>query len=582
MKVIFTTTTKSKLATLPVTNGQIIALSDAVGYYYDMAGIRYPASSTQVLDSLPATGIVDMLYIVNNAVYTWDGIEFVKLISSIEIDDSTASTVSTYSSSKIEDLVSESLADVIDDTTASTSTAYSSQKTEELIEAVIDDSSASTATAYSSQKTDEQIAAIIDDSTSSTATAYSGAKVDTLIQGVTSFEVEIVQALPTEDIDTHTIYFLEKSTPGQQNYYEEYMYIENTWELIGTTEVTISIATTATAGIVKPDGTTISVAADGTITAIGGGGSSGHTIMNDAGSTLSAEDNLQFKGAYVEDDSANDKTIVNVVRDMNYADVASLTAAQKKGIIITEKDRLPSGTVINATNTGYNNIASGLTATNVQDAIDELADGGGTGGGHVIENQTGTAMTQRANMQFLDASLTDDSTNDVTQIEVVKQVASAAAIASLPDGIYQTPEEDEYLEPVAADVTYNNTTSGLTATDVQAAIDELKSLIPAGRQYITTGLVTDANAIINDGGYCIENGFVYVDITVTARANYTIVGSALVAGFPTSTASGAGAITPVFNQLRIGVSSSLQVRLEAGATISNGQTLHFIGSYQMQ
>jgi hypothetical protein len=504
VKVIFTTTTKSKLATLPITNGQIIALSDAVGYYYDMGGVRYPASSTQVLDALPGNGIVDMLYIVNNSVYTWDGTNYVKLISSVEIDDANASTATAYSSAKTEELVSG----IISDSSASTATAYSSSKTEEQIAALLDDSSASTATAYSSTKTEEvaeaTALALLDDANASTATTYSSTKINTLIEGVTSFEIEIVQVLPTEDIDTHKIYFLEKSTPGQANVYEEYMYIENTWELIGTTEVTISLATTATAGIVKPDGTTISVAADGTITAIGGGGYSGHTIMDDGGSTVSAEENLQFKGAYVEDDSQNDKTVVNVVREMQYSQVASLTDAQKKGIIITEKDVRPTGIVITASSTGYSNTTSGLASTTVQGAIDELADGAGGGGGHVIENQSGSTMTQRANLQFLDATPVDDSTNDATQVEVVK-VITKSQLDSAPDGIYRiSDEDDEYVGPtvVSGTIAAGSTAITLSNANISTAsfIDVYfwnKILAPT-EMTATTGSVTLAIPVQED------------------------------------------------------------------------------------
>ena len=65
----------------------------------------------------------------------------------------------------------------------------------------------------------------------------------------------------------------------------------------------------------------------------GGGGSGGHTILNDLGSALAQEDNLQFKGTYVHDDSTNEKTVVEVVRSMTRAEFDLLSAAEKKGII---------------------------------------------------------------------------------------------------------------------------------------------------------------------------------------------------------------------------------------------------------
>lgn len=50
----------------------------------------------------------------------------------------------------------------------------------------------------------------------------------------------IVNSLPTENIKTNVIYFLPLSSVGENNIYEEYMYINEKWELIGTTQVDLS------------------------------------------------------------------------------------------------------------------------------------------------------------------------------------------------------------------------------------------------------------------------------------------------------------------------------------------------------
>lgn len=44
---------------------------------------------------------------------------------------------------------------------------------------------------------------------------------------------EIVASLPTTDIDTATIYMILNGTSATENVYDEYMYINNAWELIG-------------------------------------------------------------------------------------------------------------------------------------------------------------------------------------------------------------------------------------------------------------------------------------------------------------------------------------------------------------
>lgn len=65
----------------------------------------------------------------------------------------------------------------------------------------------------------------------------------------------------------------------------------------------------------------------------GGSGSGGHVIVDEDGTSLTQRANLQFNGAYLEDNSADDTTEVNVVREMTRAQFDQLTAAEKTGLI---------------------------------------------------------------------------------------------------------------------------------------------------------------------------------------------------------------------------------------------------------
>lgn len=67
----------------------------------------------------------------------------------------------------------------------------------------------------------------------------------------------------------------------------------------------------------------------------GGGGSGGHTIENTSGADLPQEDNLQFVGVYTRDDSVNNRTEVNIVRQMTKAAMEALSSAEKEGFIDT-------------------------------------------------------------------------------------------------------------------------------------------------------------------------------------------------------------------------------------------------------
>ena len=71
-------------------------------------------------------------------------------------------------------------------------------------------------------------------------------------------------------------------------------------------------------------------------------GGGGHTILDDNGTSLAQESNLQFRGAYSHDDSTNGKTVVEVTRSMTKAEFDQLTEAEKTGIInVTDEEELP-------------------------------------------------------------------------------------------------------------------------------------------------------------------------------------------------------------------------------------------------
>ena len=75
-----------------------------------------------------------------------------------------------------------------------------------------------------------------------TSTDYANALVsktyvDSLVS--TSLKRLVVQTLP-QNPNTYTIYMILRSAPTTNNIYDEYMYINNAWELIGSTEVDLS------------------------------------------------------------------------------------------------------------------------------------------------------------------------------------------------------------------------------------------------------------------------------------------------------------------------------------------------------
>lgn len=67
----------------------------------------------------------------------------------------------------------------------------------------------------------------------------------TVYNGInTNFQV--VNTLPTENISTSTIYLVPSTTPGEENIYDEYIYVNGNWEHIGSTTVDLSDYVTKT------------------------------------------------------------------------------------------------------------------------------------------------------------------------------------------------------------------------------------------------------------------------------------------------------------------------------------------------
>lgn len=69
---------------------------------------------------------------------------------------------------------------------------------------------------------------------------YTKTEVDNAISAITTLDIQVVQTLPTQDISTTTIYLVPKSTSATNNSYDEYIYTNNAWEKIGSTDVDLS------------------------------------------------------------------------------------------------------------------------------------------------------------------------------------------------------------------------------------------------------------------------------------------------------------------------------------------------------
>lgn len=70
---------------------------------------------------------------------------------------------------------------------------------------------------------------------------YTKTDVNDLISNLTGgLSLQIIETLPTENIDTNTIYLMLKEEAFLNDYYDEYIYINSGWELIGNTRVDLT------------------------------------------------------------------------------------------------------------------------------------------------------------------------------------------------------------------------------------------------------------------------------------------------------------------------------------------------------
>ena len=115
--------------------------------------------------------------------------------------------------------------------------------------------------------------------------------------------------------------------------------------------------------------------------------------------------------------------------------------------------------------------------------------------GHAIMNAYGIELDQRHNLQFIDSKASDDESNNKTKIEVVQSITKAQ-FNSMPDGIYNIFDEDEESLK-AEDIGYNNLNSGLTAENLQDAVDQICTFqmfnIPASSWIPNTDSTTNSD-----------------------------------------------------------------------------------------
>lgn len=98
------------------------------------------------------------------------------------------------------------------------------------------------------------------------------------------------------------------------------------------------------------------------------------------------------------------------------------------------------------------------TQKDIVDALGTIAQSLSNTSGHTIVNPAGTAMASRPNLQFKDSHITDDSVNNTTKVEVVKEVTTAQFANETECGLYRIIDKPDSVinaEQVAYDSSQN-------------------------------------------------------------------------------------------------------------------------------
>lgn len=81
--------------------------------------------------------------------------------------------------------------------------------------------------------------AYINDYEVSAVKTYSSSKITALISGLEGFSIKVVAELPASG-DTKALYLTPSSNTAVTNVYDEYVYVQNAWEKVGSTSVDLS------------------------------------------------------------------------------------------------------------------------------------------------------------------------------------------------------------------------------------------------------------------------------------------------------------------------------------------------------
>lgn len=130
-------------------------------------------------------------------------------------------------------------------------------------------------------------------------------------------------------------------------------------------------------------------------------------------------------------------------------------------------------------------------------------------GGHELVNASGSTMTQRSKMSFPDSHLTDDSGNNQTIVDIVKEVTTAQWNNATEEGLYYINDKPDSII-TAEQVAYDNDNSVADMIDVQ----ESYTIPTTPTDYGSFTFTRCGNTVqVEINGAKVSTAQTYIDIT---------------------------------------------------------------------
>lgn len=258
---------------------------------------------------------------------------------------------------------------------------------------------------------------------------YTKTEVDTIIGSLSHLALEIVASLPTQDISTTTIYLVE--TSAGSHVYMQYAYIDNAWAQLGTTQIDLTnyynksevdLLLLAKQDVLTFDATptassTNPVESGGVYSALQG---KQDTLTFDNVPTANSNNPVKSGGVYTALEGKQDVVQVSSMPS------ASAGAGKVYQYIGTTTQDFTHGY--------FYEVQSGAWV-NVQ-----VSEGGSGSGGHSIKDN-GTAMADESALNFTDFDISDDSTNNETDIKAHRLTSAELQdiVSPLPSAVLDMP-----------------------------------------------------------------------------------------------------------------------------------------------